>query len=101
MAQIGMKNNWNKLAPSLLAKCLPLENKVNQCAIICELVKKNVHSSEVRDSISLLKSSSSVFWKPYLVSDFAIAALHILGMEEYTGNREEIKALISSGLNFL
>ena len=36
----------------------------------------------------------------YTVSDFAIAALDVLGIEQYKGNEENIKAIIESKFEF-
>lgn len=36
----------------------------------------------------------------YTVSDFALAALHVLGIEAYGGNKENVRAIIDSKFGF-
>ena len=95
-----MKANWSKIAPSLLVRILPEENPINQCAIICELVGKNARSSEIQNELFRLTKSNDAFWNNYMVSDFANAALDLLGYKPYGGNRLETKDLISAKLVF-
>lgn len=54
-------------------------------------------------AVSFLKSTISderSFWNNYLVSDFAYAALDLLGVEKYKGARYEVLRLIESKLVF-
>ncbi len=95
-----MKPNWNKFDSSLLVQMLPVENPLNQCGIICELTRRGLHSSTCRDAIRKLKDSKAVFWNNYLVSDFANAALDLMGWDDYSGEREETINLISTQLRF-
>lgn len=97
-----MKHAWAKMGRELLTEMIKSNdvNVLDKCAILCELTKRNIHSSSVRDAITPLKSDNSVFWNNYLLSDFACAALHLMGWEKYDGSREEIKNLISSKLVF-
>ena len=97
-----MKNDWSKMSRELLIEIVKSKevNVLDKCAILCELTKRNIHSSSVRDAIVPLKSDHSVFWNTYLLSDFACAALHLMDWEKYDGNREEINNLISSKLVF-
>lgn len=98
-----MKNVWTKMDREILTEMIKSKhvNALDKCAILCELTKRGIHSSRVREAIAPLKNDNSVFWNTYLLSDFAYAALHLMGWEEYNGNREEIKRLISSQLSFL
>ena len=41
------------------------------------------------------------FWNNYLVSDFISAALDIISVAKYKGDREEILRLMDSGLEFV
>lgn len=95
-----MKQNWNKFESGLLVKMLPVENPLNQCGIICELTRRGLHSSSCRDAIRSLRDNTAVFWNNYLVSDFANAALDLMGWDDYNGERDEVKALISARLAF-
>ena len=36
----------------------------------------------------------------YTVGDFAVASLDVLGVEKYTGDRQEMKGLIATGFKF-
>lgn len=73
---------------------------ITKCGAICEIVKRNIHTSEVNSILHSLKSDETPFWNRYKVRDFAIAALHLLRFEEYVGTKEEIKNLISVKLDF-
>lgn len=97
-----MKDVWAKMGREILIEMIKSKdvNVLDKCAVLCELTKRNVHSSNVRDAIIPLKDDTSVFWNTYLLSDFAYAALHLMDWEKYDGNREEIKNLISSKLVF-
>lgn len=96
-----MKSSLNKMGIHLLAEMLKsTDNPIEKCEIICEMVNRGIHSVSTRNAIARHKKDNSVFWNTYYVSDFATAALHILGWEEYAGNRREIKRLINSGLRF-
>lgn len=95
-----MKANWSKIAPSLLVEILPKETPINQCAVMCELVRKDARSSAIRNELLRLSKSKDVFWNNYMVSDFANAALDLLGFVPYRGSRSEIKDLISAKLVF-
>ncbi|MGM9920649.1 MAG: hypothetical protein ACI33O_05335 [Bhargavaea sp.] len=94
-------HDWNKFSTQLLIEMLQKdENPIEICDLICELTRRKVHSSRVRDRLRELSKSQAVFWNNYLVSDFALAALDLMGWEPYDGSREEVIALIGSGLNF-
>ncbi len=95
-----MSQDWNKFPSNLLIDMLPVENPMNQCGIICELTRRGLHSSSSRDAIRKLKDDKSVFWNNYTVSDFAIAALDLMGWDKYSGKREEIRNLINAELSF-
>lgn len=63
-----------------------------------------VSNRDVSESaVSFLKNTMSderSFWNDYLVSDFAYAALDLLGIEKYKGDRHEVLRLIESKLAF-
>lgn len=97
----GMRTKLNKIASSLLIEMLlGIDNPIEKCNIICEVVRRGKHSLSERDAIKNESKNNDIFWNNYLVSDFATAALHLLGWEKYSGNRNEIKELIESGLQF-
>ncbi len=96
-----MRTGLNKIASSLLIEMLPrTESPIEKCNIICEMVRRGRHSSRERGIIKIESENNDVFWNNYLVSDFAVAALHLLKWEKYSGDRNEIKELIESGLQF-
>lgn len=96
-----MRTNWNKFSTQLLIDMLEQDNNpVEICDLICELTKRKVHSSRVRDILRELSKSTIVFWNDYTISDFALAALDLMAWDSYKGNREEVSTLIASGLNF-
>ena len=65
---------------------------------IFEVVNKKEKSPKVIKCLEDLEGDNSTFFNMYLVSDFATAALDILGVKKYSGQREEIERLILSGL---
>lgn len=96
-----MRKNWSKFSTQLIIEMLQKEdNPVEVCDLICELTKRKRRSSTVHDVLRKLSKSEAVFWNNYLVSDFAIAALDLLTLDAYKGNREEVNRLIESGLVF-
>jgi glycosylphosphatidylinositol transamidase (GPIT) subunit GPI8 len=96
-----MRTNWNKFSTQLLINILEQDNNpVEICDLICELTKRKVHSSRVRDILRELSKSTIVFWNDYTISDFALAALDLMEWDSYKGNRKEVITLIASGLNF-
>ena len=62
-------------------------------------VRNAVDSEKVKEKIYDLQNDK-VSVDGYKVSDFALAALDLLGIEKYTGINEQIKALIESRLIF-
>jgi hypothetical protein len=59
----------------------------------------NYTDEDIIDRIKALKDDH-VFFSGYTVSDFAIAALSVLGIEEYKGDSRKINSLIEVKLNF-
>ncbi len=57
-------------------------------------VKNNIRTDEARIALEKLAKDDRRFWKPYKVSDHAIAALDVLGFKPYIGDSEEIKRFI-------
>ncbi len=62
---------------------------------IFSAVNHKIKSQNIVDKIKELKSDNTVI-SGYFVSDFAVAALDVLGIEKYNGNVEKIKDLIGS-----
>jgi len=75
-------------------------NPIELCGALCELVQRRVHSTSFKQAVLRLRTNNTSFWNNYLVSDFATAALHLLGWESYNGDRREVLQLIASGLTF-
>lgn len=101
MAASGTKQNWiNEASVNVLCEKLAASKTIDQCSIICELVNRNETSELVRVAIKEQESNNLPFWNSYLVADFAKAALHILGLENYSGHREETSKLIACKLQF-
>lgn len=94
LADSGMRRDWSKTSSEALVQMLPRENPINKCGIICELASRDKHTSSERSVITSLKNDRSIFWNVYTVSDFACAALDVLGWEKYTGDKEEVNNLI-------
>ena len=60
----------------------------------CALSK--IDDINIIKAIVKLKSSTLVEWNSCKVSDCAIAALHIMGVETYTGSNSQIMEMIST-----
>ena len=59
-----------------------------------------IQDAEIESKIMELKNDDTVL-DGYSVSDFASAALDLLGIETYTGNKALVKDLIESKFEFL
>ena len=55
-----------------------------------------INDINIIKAIVELKKSSLVEWNSCKVSDCAIAALHIMGVETYTGSNSQIMEMIST-----
>ncbi|MCD8354451.1 MAG: hypothetical protein LUC47_09105 [Clostridiales bacterium] len=60
------------------------------------------YSFKTPETVSLIKNlkNDNITFDTYSVSDFAIAALDIMGVEKYNGNRKQIVDLIGSRFDF-
>ncbi len=93
------RNLRNLSSESLLSMCYD-QNPIVVCEAICEIIRRNSKSIEEHDALISLCDNKTVFWNNYLVSDFAEAALDILELKKYSGERYEVRRLISSKLIF-
>lgn len=61
------------------------------------------YSLKTPEAVSLIKDlkNDTVTFDTYSVSDFAIAALDVLGVEKYNGNKQQILDLIGSKFAFM
>ena len=67
---------------------------------ICFAAIHRIRDSEMIAAIRAAKEDADLIYA-YRISDFAIAALDILGVEKYTGDNELIQTLIHSKFAFL
>lgn len=95
-----MKQNLTELSDDKLIQMLMDKNPITVCNAICEIAKSPLHSSKERDELIKLCDNKETFWNNYLISDFAEAALDIIGVQKYIGDRNEVKQLIESKLVF-
>lgn len=99
--EYGMKpNSMGNLETSVILSVLQKGGTIQKCNSLIELVKRKETTDEISKVIKLAASDDSPLWNSYLVSDFAKAALDVLGIRKYDGNREEINNLISVKLCF-
>ncbi len=94
-----MKNDWIEVSTENLIARLPKDKAVGKCVIICELVNRKASSAIIKEVLTKEKNNNNSCWNSYLVSDYATAAMHLLGMNKYKGNKEEIIRLIAWGMN--
>lgn len=100
---IGMKTGLNDFGTENTKSIINMLNSksvIKKCEAICEIVKLDIHDPNIANALKMMKSDDSSFWNFYTVHDFAVAALHLLGIEKYNGHREEIQNLISVHMNF-
>lgn len=83
-----------------IIKALSHENVIVRVKAICEVVRRHLIDADTTKAVKALKDDSTSFWNQYLVEDFAVAALDILGIEMYQGQNERIIALVKSRLYF-
>lgn len=95
-----MKANLNDLSSEKLIEMLNDKNPTIVCQAICELTNRPQHSSIEFEQLQKLCDNKTPFWNDFLISDFAEASLDILGQVKYTGNKNEVKRLIESKLDF-
>lgn len=59
-------------------------------------VEHRIYDSEIIDKIYMLTEyhDSGKIFQRYTVSDFSYAALHLLGVEKYCGEKEEVLELV-------
>ena len=101
-----MQKNYHDLETKTLVDYISQGNIIDCCASICEIVSR-VRSrgmelnTDAKNAIKTRRNDDSVFWNNYVVSDFAIAALHLLGIDHYAGDRNEICGLINNKLDIL
>lgn len=95
-----MRVDLSKKTNKEIVAAIKNENVIISCVAICETTKRKNDTNDVIEALIEKKESQESFWNNYLVSDFARAALHLLGKEEYTGKREEVLELIKANLIF-
>lgn len=72
------------------------ENSLACMYAIRSCVINSIHDEEVIQIIESLKDSVLVEWNTCKISDCAIAALDLMGIESYSGSCVQIKDLIST-----
>ena len=92
----GMNRGLDRMNPNELYNASTTE----KVKTICALVKGELKLTNATEILKSLAQDNVKFWNTYLVSDFAIAALDIMGIRKYRGDKYEIKRLIPSGLKF-
>lgn len=75
-------------------------NFIVRTAAIWETVRRRITSKTAEVRLRELTWDTESFWEQFLVCDFAEAALDILKIESYQGNKDTVRMLIQSGLDF-
>lgn len=83
----------------LIAGYIKDNNVVMKVRAICESVKRDLSSSDVISAIQDASCDQRSFWNQYLVSDFAEAALDVLGIKKYEGERRQVLEMIEVKLD--
>lgn len=86
---------------SEVTEALTHENFIVRARAVCEAANRRLDDPKTIGALQALKSDSTLFWNQYLIRDFALAALDILGVEEHRGENERIDALVDSQLHFV
>lgn len=85
---------------SAILECLNREVLFKIDAIICS-VQHNIVEENVVNKISSMKNDDEYLRSvAFTVGEFSSAALHLLGIEEYTGENKSIIRLIESKFDF-
>ncbi|MBR4514598.1 MAG: hypothetical protein IKO61_06910 [Lachnospiraceae bacterium] len=95
-----MRKDLTDVSADTLVSMLSDKNPINVCSAVCEITRRTQHSPIEQTELVKLKNNKDSFWNNYIISDFAEAALDILGWIKYKGNRKEVKNLIESKLVF-
>ena len=95
-----MRKKSNNVPSTKNGKGFLNTNPIEDCKEICEIVNKENPTNKDRKALEMFCDNKISFWNNYLVSDFAEAALDILGWKDYSGDRYEVRQLISSRLAF-
>lgn len=95
-----MKKNLDNISSESVLSMLYDANPIIVCEAICEIVRRKNYSSTTHDTLQEICQNKKAFWNNYLVSDFAEAALDLLGWTKYSGSRHEVRNLINSKLVF-
>lgn len=66
---------------------------------ICETASRGNRSADAEKALLKRENDERPFWNQYTVGTFAKAALDVLSVKRYSGQDDEVKRLISSGLN--
>lgn len=66
----------------------------------CRIAREHDTSARAISFLKDIRKDNRSFWNEFLVSDFADAALDVIGAEKYTGSKEETLRLIESELVF-
>lgn len=69
-------------------------------AIICAVKKKTSDKEIIKEIISLKNNTHYLRSVAFTVGEFAIAGLHLLGIEQYNGDNASINRLIESKFDF-
>lgn len=92
--------NLSEVSDSELLDIISQPYTIPKCGGISEVAKRKIRSEPFVERLKELKKDESILVGDTAVFDFANAALDIIGVEKYSGNRVQTKQLIGIGLVF-
>ncbi len=90
MDQNAFLNHWETATTREIVEALQSNLPITKSFAMFAAVREHMKSHEIAAELKQAENDTDWFWKPYTVSDLAKAALHILGIEKYTGNKAEV-----------
>ncbi len=89
---LNLKDEYNDV--SFIEYALLSDKPLRCMYAICSCVINNFKTSRIVEILKKLKNSDLIEWNSCKISNCALAALHLLNIEPYTGSDEQVEDLI-------
>lgn len=90
----NLKNEYNDI--SFIEQALLSNNALRCMYAIRSCVVNNFRTKKIIDTLKELKTSDLIEWNSCKISNCAHAALHLLGIDTYSGNDVQVQELIET-----
>lgn len=91
---LNLKTEYNNIL--FIEKTLSSDNSLKCMYAIRSCVLNRFKNDNIINLLKKLKSSNMIEWNSCKISNCALAALHLLDIEPYEGNDEQVKDLIDT-----